>query len=366
MKRIAIGGVGLLGGSLGLRLRALPQPPQVIGFGRREESLKRAVERGAIDRYCLDAAKAVEGADVIVLAAPVMTIPEMMSSIANAVEGGAIVTDVGSTKSWIAMEAKRRLKPSTRFVGSHPMAGSEKSGIESADATLFEQAVVVVTPTEMSDEEAVLAVSCLWESVGAVAVSIPPLMHDRMVASVSHLPHIVASALVNTAALRARRDPATWDLAAGGFRDTTRIASSLPDIWRDICLTNREQILSAMEDLRTELFALEEALERRDGAKIRDIFAEAARSRETITAKGKGLLPGLFDLFVELADRPGGIAEATGVLGSTGINIVDIEITRMRDSKGIAPLRLFFASESDRAAARESLSSRGFAVRIPG
>lgn len=363
--RIVIGGVGLIGGSLGLRLKSLSPSPHVVAFGRSESTLTRAKARGAIDEYFLDPAAAVRGADLVLLASPVLTIPDLMERIGPHLPSRAVVTDAGSSKAWITAEASKRLPAGIRFVGSHPMAGSEKSGIDHATAVLFEQAVVVMTPSPSSDEESMLLVRELWEKTGALVLTLSPEIHDRVVASISHLPHITAAALVNAVANRAERDPRTLQLAAGGFRDTTRIASSQAEMWRDICLSNRDAILSAIEEMRVELFAFKEALERGDATTITNFFTRARTEREKVPPKGSGLLPSIIDLFVELPDRPGSIAEVTGILGRSGINIVDIEIARLRESASDAPLRLFFHSNEDRDAAAQALSAAGYEVAEP-
>lgn len=352
-----------MGGSLGLRLKSFNDPPRIIGFGRSEEPLKRAVERGAIDEYAIDPGKAVAAADLVVLCAPVMSIPDQMSQIAASLSPGAVVTDVGSTKAWITSEAEKRM-PNNRFVGSHPMAGSERSGIDSADASLYEQAVVVVTPSRTSDEEALTGIQELWKSVGAMPLTIAPDAHDRIVASISHLPHVAAALLVTTVAERAQKDTRTWELAAGGFRDTTRIASSNAELWRDICMTNRKAILETLDLFHKELTEFRIALNREDAASVGKFFEEASHDRGKIPAKGSGLLPAIIDLFIELPDRPGAIAEVTSILAAKQINIVDIEISRVRDSSADeAPLRLLFDRETSRGEAAKALKASGYIVR---
>ncbi|MEK8022856.1 MAG: prephenate dehydrogenase [Candidatus Hydrogenedentota bacterium] len=363
---IALGGVGLMGGSLGLRLKALPSPPRVAAFGRTEKTLRRAQERGAIDSWSLDPAEAVRDADIVVLCAPVRTIPEQMTAIAQSLKPGAIVTDVGSTKEWIIAEAARRLPKGVRFVGSHPMAGSERDGIDAADPALYEQAVVIVTPSTSSDEEALERVKELWRQVGAQPVVLPADAHDRVVASISHMPHVAAALLVNTVAARAKRDSRTTDLAAGGFRDTTRIASSNPGLWRDICLTNRKALLDALDEMHKSLAEFRIALNRNDEKAIESFFTSAKKSRDAVPPKGVGLLPSIIDLFVELADKPGAIAEVTGVLARQDVNIADIEIAHVRGSDDEAPLRLLFDTVNARDRAARALTSAGYTIRMKG
>lgn len=363
IRTVALGGVGLMGGSLGLRLRALPSPPRVVAFGRTEATLARAKERGAVDAFMLDPAEAVRDADLVVLSAPVRAIPPLFTTLAPHLKDGAVVTDVGSTKGWIVAEAERRLPERARFVGSHPMCGSERDGIEHATAALYEKAVTVVVPSARTDDAALRATKALWESVGSITLTLPAALHDRIVASISHLPHVLASLLVNTVALRSRSEVRTWDLAAGGFRDTTRIASGSPEIWRDICLTNRTAILDAVRDARAEIDGFLSALDASDEEALNRFFAGAKETRDAIPPRGAALLPALHDLYVAIADRPGTIHEVTGVLGEAGLNIVDLELPRGPEGAGDAPLRIFFESADSRERARALLEARGFATR---
>lgn len=352
-----------MGGSLGLRLATMEDPPSVVAFGRTERTLERAKERGAIDEWFTDPREAVRDADLVVLCAPVMSIPEQMSLVAPALKPGAIVTDVGSTKGWITAEAEKRLPETVRFVGSHPMTGSERDGIDSATSELYEQAVTIVTPSRLSCDQSLLAVKDLWRAVGSHVLMLAPDQHDRIVAGVSHLPHVLASLLVRTACHGAEKEGRFWELAAGGFRDTTRIASSPAAIWRDICLTNREAIRPTLDDAIAGLEEFRAALDRGDAAAIHDFFEEARRGRERLPQKGAALLPSIIDLHVELPDRPGEIAAITGILAREKVNIVDIEIARVRDSGVVAPLRLHFNTEEARTRAAVALAAAGYTVR---
>jgi len=351
-----------MGGSIGLRLKQLNAPPEIVGFGRTEATLKKALERNAIDRYELNPADAVCGADFVLLCAPVKSIPQQMSDIADNLLSNAIVTDVGSTKSWIVAEAEKRLPKRCRFAGSHPMTGSERDGIDSADATLYEQSVVVITPSALSDEKTILTIKDFWRMLGAIPIVLPPQLHDKIVASVSHLPHVLAALLVEVAAKRSSSTPRIWELAAGGFRDTTRISSSNPLLWRDICLTNKNALLEAIDLALNELAEFKNALMKDDSKAIENFFYRAKEARAKIPAKGTGLLPSLFDLSVEAPDKPGIIADITGSLATAGINIIDIEVARLREAPDSAPIRLFFESEQSRTSAISILKSAGYSV----
>lgn len=362
-RRIALGGVGLMGGSLGLRLAAMEDPPSVVAFGRTERTLERARERGAIEAWFAHPREAVRDADLVVLCAPVMSIPEQMSAIAPALKPGAVVTDVGSTKSWITAEAEKRLPETVRFVGSHPMTGSERDGIDSATPTLYEQAVTIVTPSRLSCDKSLVAVKELWRAVGSHVLALAPDQHDRIVAAVSHLPHVLASLLVRTACHSAEEEGRFWELAAGGFRDTTRIASAPAAIWRDICLTNREAIRATLDDAIAGLEEFRAALGRSDAAAIHDFFEEGRRGRERLPRKGAALLPSIIDLYVELPDRPGEIAAIAGILAREKVNIADIEIAHVRETREAAPLRLHFSTDEARVRAAEALAAAGYTVR---
>lgn len=365
LRTIALGGVGLVGGSLGLSIKSRAPRTRVVAFGRTEATLKRAREIGAIDEFFLEPGEAVAEADLVILAPPVRTIPGILERIAGSLKPNVLVTDAGSTKSWITAAAERVLPSAVRFVGSHPMAGSEKSGIEFADAGLFEQAVVVVTPSLLSDEAALISMKNFWRALGAVPLTLSAETHDRIVASISHLPHVVAAALVNVVARRARKEGRYWDLAAGGFRDTTRIAASHPRVWTDICLTNREMILEILDEFRDDLESFRDVLEETDEEGLKRFFKESSEARKAVPPRGAGVLEGLADLYVEVPDHPGEIARVTGILAARGINIVDLEITRVRERPDVAPLRLFFEKVGERDEAAGALTEEGITVRAP-
>jgi prephenate dehydrogenase len=280
IKRLCIIGVGLIGGSLARAVKRAGYCAEVVGSGRDEKQLRRAVELGVIDRYEKDPARAVSGADVIVLAVPLGAMEEVMSSIAPHLESGAIITDVGSAKGSVVTAAQAAFGAVPKhFVPGHPIAGTEKSGVESSFAELFQGRRVILTPLAETDPAAVAAVRRLWEQAGAAVTEMSVAHHDEVLAATSHLPHMLAFALVDTLA-RMHEQAEIFRYAAGGFRDFTRIASSDPVMWRDICLANRDAIAAMIDRFQGELVGLREAIVQGDARRIEEIFTRAKAARD--------------------------------------------------------------------------------------
>jgi prephenate dehydrogenase len=281
IRRLAIVGVGLLGGSVAKAARARGIAAEIIGVGRDAARLEVARREGAVDRITTDLAAGVRDADVVVLAVPVLTILSLLDAVAQASGGETIVTDVGSTKATIVAAASRlgRDRP-MRFVGSHPMAGSELSGYAHARIDLFDGATVIVTPTETSEGAAVKTIMALWEALGAGrVVTLDADAHDRAVAAISHLPHLAAFALVDAVE---RFEPSAFDLAARGFRDTTRIAASDPTMWEEIFLANRDALAASLEAYREALADLAHLIATGDADALRAGLARIKARRETL------------------------------------------------------------------------------------
>lgn len=278
--RIAIAGVGLIGGSFGLALKAAGHAGEIVGLGRDRARLDLAVERGAIDRGETDAAAAVADADVVLLAVPMGSMRPVLAALAPGLGGDTVVTDAGSVKGSFVADARAVLGSLERVVPGHPIAGTERRGIEAAFAELFRDHRVVLTPLAETRADAVDTVTRLWAATGARVEQLDVEAHDRLLAATSHLPHMLAFGLVD--ALARGDDPeAVFRYAAGGFRDFTRIASSDPVMWRDICLANRDALLAALAAYRADLDALTAEVEAgdRDGLLARFERARAARDR---------------------------------------------------------------------------------------
>ena len=276
--KLAVIGVGLIGGSFALALKSARLATQVVGAGRSPANLRLALERGAIDSIAADARAAARDADLVLVAAPVAQFGEIFSSLQ--LKAGAIVTDAGSTKRDVIAAARRALGARiAQFVPGHPIAGAEKSGAGAASAELFRDRRVVLTPLDENPRDAVERVAKLWQACGARVSRMDAEEHDAVLAAVSHLPHVLAYALVHEVAGRANAGQ-LFSFAAGGFRDFTRIASSHPEMWRDICVANRDRLVFEVEHYEEKLRAVKALLKAGDGPALERLFAEAREARE--------------------------------------------------------------------------------------
>lgn len=281
-KRMAVIGVGLIGGSLARGLRQQGEVVEIVGIGRTEPNLQRAVELGVIDRYSQDPCQGVLGADLVFLATPVCSIAAVLEKIAPYLAPGCVVTDGGSVKESVVAACEPLMPAGTFFVGGHPIAGTEKSGVDASFANLFAGKRCIVTPTANTDESALRKVLRMWELAGSDVIQMDAHKHDRIVAAISHLPHMVAYSLVNAVDGYDRFNESILNYSAGGFRDFTRIASSDPAMWRDISLLNGPAIMEMM-DFFTDYFGqLRALIESGDGAGLQKFFAESKRSRDAI------------------------------------------------------------------------------------
>jgi prephenate dehydrogenase len=278
--RLAVIGVGLIGGSFALALKKAGKVAHVVGVGRNRANLDLARERGIIDSVAADAAAAARDADVILVAAPVAQFAAIFTSLSLGLKVGAIVTDAGSTKRDVVAAARAALGAKIgQFVPAHPVAGAEKSGAAAASAELFRTRRVVLTPLEENAPAAVAKVQALWEACGARITRLEPDEHDSVLAAVSHLPHLLAYALVHDIAQRDNAEQ-LFSYAAGGFRDFTRIASSHPEMWRDICIANRDRLLAELGRYQDKLAGVGRLLQAGDAAGLEKLFAEARQARD--------------------------------------------------------------------------------------
>ena len=277
---IAIVGVGLIGGSLGMAARTRKLARRVIGIGRSEPKLMRAKIRGAIDEYTLDFEHGAAEADLIVICTPVRTIVPTIDRMADSLKDGAIVTDVGSTKSEVVKQASAVMPDGRHFIGGHPMAGSEQAGVDAAFPDLFLGATYVLTPGVGTDLSVLGHMAAFVEALGAEAEIMTPEEHDEAAAVISHLPHAISAALLQLAEDSHRQSSKTLRLAAGSFRDLTRISDSPPDLWRDICLTNRKALIRAVGELQGALADFKMALMTEDESAIEAFFQHAREIRE--------------------------------------------------------------------------------------
>ena len=277
--RITILGVGLIGASFALALKKCGLCNEVIGYGRKEENLRKAKDLTIIDAFESDPARACSGSDLVLFATPVGSFIDIAARIRSSLHRGAIVTDVGSVKGNLVHTMEELMPEGVFFVGGHPIAGSNRSGIDTAEAEIFKGTKCIITPTGHTDKHALETVTAVWENLGSHVILISPNEHDKIYASVSHLPHLIAYEIVNTVA---DIDSSFLRFSGQGFMDTTRIASSSPELWRDICLLNKDNLLESLEIFKKNLERVSQYLRAYDSESLEKDFEKARALRDGI------------------------------------------------------------------------------------
>ena len=364
IKRVAIIGVGLLGSSLGLAFKKFTEISEISGYDLDSEHLDLALEIGAIDKQIsdLDSSDLLSKADLVILATPVGSISGLIEEVQPKLKPGSIITDVGSTKGEVINQIKSKLREDITYIPAHPMTGAEISGPQGADSYLFENAIYVLTPLDSTNEERVELLVKLLKQIGSIILIMSPKEHDQIVAAVSHLPHVAACTLVDSVGEAADEDNRVFALTAGGFRDATRIASGDPTMWTDICLSNSEPILKLIKIFQKKMTELEELLIEGDYEQLFDKFDRICKLRQEIPKKKRGLIPPTYEVFLTIPDCPNALGEVTSLLGEAKINIMDIEILRVRETGGT--LRIVFATEEALNAAERLLMEAGYDPKI--
>ena len=281
-RQMTLCGVGLIGGSLALTARKLGLIERIVGLGRTQANLDVAMARGLIDEATRDPGQAARGADLVMLATPVMTFPQTLAAMVPHLPEHAVVTDVGSVKEWVVRELEPLIGPRMALVGVHPVAGKETVGAAAAEENLFVNRRVIVTPSGRSTPDAVAKVEALWRATGAKVETMTPAAHDAILARASHLPQLVASALAAALEHEQVEGKFAIEYGAGGLRDTTRIAASSTEMWRDICLTNRTAILAALKLFRGTFEEFERVVERAEADELIALFERGRRMRERL------------------------------------------------------------------------------------
>ncbi len=361
--KIAIFGVGLIGGSLALCFKDTPGI-QVVGHSPNPASIEKYMQRNVVDEATTSMEEAAKDADFLFLCVPVGKLEAYLQALNGLnLKKGCIITDVGSTKQSITATAKRTLREDAYFIGGHPMAGKEKSGVEAATSRLFENAFYVLTPDKATPQTVYDRLSELLSYTRAHIVRMDAKTHDDVVGAISHLPHVIAVALVNLIAGYNTGNELYANLAAGGFHDITRIASSDPVIWRDILLNNKTVVLELLKDWNAEIDKFSTMLIEDDGAGIADSFARAGEFRSRLPERRKGIITSQYDIYVDVPDEPGIIGKITSQLGNRKINLSNIHILENRlDVPGV--LRLTFREEDDKNKAVLELQELGCTIQI--
>ncbi len=282
IRRMTVIGVGLIGGSLALALKEAGFVGEVVGCGRGKPNLEKALALGIIDSYERDPQKAVADSDLVFLATPVLTLADLVARIAPALKPGAIVTDGGSVKGELVRTISPLVPEGVHFVAGHPIAGTEKSGAEAAFSSLYQGKRCILTPESTTDVQALAQVTAMWQAAGSEVVCMSVEKHDRILAAISHLPHMVAYSLVNAVGSYDHYEENILEYSAGGFRDFTRIASSDPMMWRDIALTNREALLEMMEQFESFFSELKEDVRNGDMERLFEFFHRSKELRDAI------------------------------------------------------------------------------------
>ncbi len=361
MITVAIFGVGLIGGSLALCFKNDPNI-KVVGYSNRSSSIEKYLQRGVVDEGTTSIQEAAEQADFIFLCVPVGLLEQYLGELSNCkLKPGCIITDVGSTKASVAKRARETDLGEAIFIGGHPMAGSERSGVEAASSHLYENAFYVLTPDEQTSSEALERLKELLACTKATIVVVNADEHDEIVGAISHLPHVIAVALVNQVRGYNEHNGLYESLAAGGFRDITRIASSDPIVWRDILINNREVVLRLLHDWHDETAKFIEMLEQQNGDAVIDAFAAASEFRSRMPERRKGVIHSFYDCYVDVPDHPGIIGNIASELGKRKINLSNIQVIESReDIPGV--LRLSFRDQQNLDEAMLVLESHGYSV----
>ena len=358
-KRITIIGIGLIGGSLALAIKNSFPAIRIIGVDK-QQILKRALKRNAIDIAEHSIERAVRSADLVIIATPIFAIAKILPIVARNIASHTIVTDTGSVKRAIVEQAQK-LFPNGNFIGGHPMAGSEFSGIDAAHPLLFQNAIYILTPTSNNKQQ--VASELLQDfssSLDARIFTVDPATHDSIAAAVSHLPQLVAVALMNTVGKRHPNSPAHLSLAAGGFRDMTRIASSKFEMWKDILSANQKEINKALRIFINQLEKIAAAI-KSNPSRLSAEFKSSRNLRLRIPPSMKGFISPLVDLSVFIEDKPGELAHLTSTLAEYKINIKDMELLKVREGRG-GTFRLSFENHSVSKKAAHILQRAGFVV----
>ncbi len=341
-------GLGLIGGSIALAIKKEHPEAMVIGFDAKLEEMKMAKALMVVDDYTESVEAGAKQADLIVLATPVLITEKLIGQLADAgLKQNVIVTDTGSTKKSIVERAGCLQEKGIVFIGGHPMAGSHKSGVIAAKPTLFENAFYLLAPYNEKSAARVNDLRCWLKGTRAAFIDVSPAEHDEMVAMVSHFPHIVAASLVHLIRNADAEFPLLKRIAAGGFRDITRIASSNPQMWADISIGNQQNLITLLDRWTADLQKVKQALAGKKYDELYSFYAEAKKYRDQLPVGGSGAIPSFYDLFVDIPDYPGVVSEIMNELAAAKISITNIRILETReDVYGV--LRISFQTENDR------------------
>lgn len=358
--RISIIGLGLIGGSLARAFRERLKARRIIAVNDTAGPLEEAVADGSIDRGYTSLNEEVFASDLIFICTPVRDTVRYVQLLAGNLKPGCILTDVGSTKSEIVRRVDA-ISPPVCFIGGHPMAGMEKTGYMHGRAHLFENAYYILTPGGATTGEALEALQELVRGIGAIPVLMEPDEHDRVTGGLSHVPHIIASALVNLVRAMDSPDGNMKKLAAGGFRDITRIASSSPEMWESVVFSNRDKVVSLLDDFTDIIKKVREDITGSRNSSVLDFFESARAYRNSLSSSRQGLISPSWEVVVDVVDRPGIIGGIATILGNGGVNIGNINVSNSREFEQ-GCLRITLPDSVSCEAAYKLLKGSGYKV----
>lgn len=364
MKRtVTIAGLGTIGGSIA---KAIVQDKEnyIIGYDLQVEGLEYAKEHGIIHEYYTNLKEAAVLADIIILAAPISANIELMKELNDIpFSKDVIVTDTASVKGSILKAANKITNEKITFIGGHPMAGTHKKGVQAARERMFENAIYVLTPTGDSTEEQLELLKDVLKGTNSHFIVLDPKEHDEMTGVISHFPHLIAATLVHQAKAWSEKHAFLPNLAAGGFRDITRIASSNPELWQDIFSHNREQLSYLLDEWIEEMKNVKKLVDQNDKEEMISYLTKAKMYRDGLPVRDKGAIPAFYDIYVDIKDQPGSLAIVVLLLANNGISIKNIEILEIRE--GISgSLRLSFYSKDAQEKSAKLLSDHGYHTMI--
>jgi prephenate dehydrogenase len=354
--RVFVIGLGLIGGSLALCIKKEHKDAILIGYDIHQEQARLAKMLGVIDEVAVDIAEGAASADLIIISAPVIETEAIIHLLSEqSLNPEVLITDTGSTKSKIVANAKGLKEKGYTFIGGHPMAGSHKSGVSAAKEILFENAFYLLTPEDHIDTLQVERLKNWLKGTNAKFLTVTPDTHDYLTGIVSHFPHIIAASIVRQTERLAEEESLIPRLAAGGFRDITRIASSSPEMWKDILLHNREVLIELIDKWNEEMDWVKVLLEQENSEGIFRYFQQAKQFRDGLPLREKGAIPAFYDLYVDVPDYPGVVSEITGYLAKENISITNIRILETREDEIYGVLVISFQTEEDRQRAENCI-----------
>ncbi len=362
MKKVGVVGLGIIGGSLVKAIHKKGLADCIVAYNRNPQATRMALREGTIQQAADEIGSSFMGCEIIFICVPVDKISEVVQKLAEFTDKDCILTDVGSTKSDV-IAAIQNIPLACPFIGGHPMAGSETTGYKAARANLFENAYYILTPVQGTEDRHVKKLSGFVQSFGALPIVLEPGRHDFATAAISHVPHVLASALVNAIMHLDGEDKIMHTLAAGGFKDITRIASSSPEIWESICRTNRENIAEILDRLVDGLNGFKTILCGEDKDRLKQFFLSAKEYRDSFLDNRVGAIVKTYDIVVDVEDKPGVIAAIAMLLGEHRINIKNIGINNSREMEGGA-MEICFYDRNSQTSSLEILKSAGYTVNL--